>query len=76
MYDRGFKGLKQAIKLEFKLGKYSDVRFPLTAAARYSPLLGRRTLQGTLNICQVRRYAKLFRKVDQQHAGLYRKGLG
>ncbi|KAL3489311.1 signalosome subunit 2 [Aspergillus germanicus] len=24
MADRGFKGLKQAIKLEFKLGKYSD----------------------------------------------------
>jgi hypothetical protein len=22
---RGFKGLKQAIKLEFKLGRYSDV---------------------------------------------------
>jgi hypothetical protein len=24
-YCRGFKGLKQAIKLEFKLGRYSDV---------------------------------------------------
>lgn len=23
---RGFKGLKQAIKLEFKLGRYDDVR--------------------------------------------------
>lgn len=23
--DRGFKGLKQAIKLEFKLGRYDDV---------------------------------------------------
>lgn len=24
---RGFKGLKQAIKLEFKLGRYNDVAF-------------------------------------------------
>ena len=27
--DWGFKGLKQAIKLEFKLGRYDKVRFPL-----------------------------------------------
>lgn len=25
LVTRGFKGLKQAIKLEFKLGRYSDV---------------------------------------------------
>lgn len=25
MLFRGFKGLKQAIKVEFKLGRYSDV---------------------------------------------------
>lgn len=29
MTFRGFKGMKQAIKLEFKLGRYSDVSWPL-----------------------------------------------
>lgn len=28
--DCGFKGLKQAIKLEFRLGRYDQVRFPIS----------------------------------------------
>lgn len=37
MTFRGFKGLKQAIKLEFKLGRYSDVSWPLTCSLPFYP---------------------------------------
>lgn len=47
MIGRGFKGLKQAIKLEFKLGRYDKVDGVTTHFVRCSliDLIGRGTLQ-------------------------------
>lgn len=39
MISRGFKGLKQAIKLEFKLGRYSDVGLILMPPMHLNALL-------------------------------------
>ena len=54
--DWGFKGLKQAIKLEFRLGRYEKVsdRGSRTAGAQtLTSNPGCRTLHRALDICQV-----------------------
>ena len=43
-YPRGFKGLKQAIKVEFKLGRYTDVSPLKSHLAVAADFLGCRTL--------------------------------
>ena len=66
---RGFKGLKQAIKLEFKLARYDSVRAISGVFRRYTNITtGCRTLQRASHLRQVRRHTKLLRKVHQQHA--------
>lgn len=73
---RGFKGLKQAIKLEFKLGRYSDVSPRRLSHIDMSDWFqGYRTLPGTPHLRQVRCDTELFGKIDQQHARLHREGL-
>lgn len=53
--DWGFKGLKQAIKLEFKLGRYDKVRegryWTEGAALTWTP--GSRALHRATDICQI-----------------------
>lgn len=54
--DWGFKGLKQAIKLEFRLGRYEKVSGRGSRTAGGQTLTsnpGCRTLHRALNICQV-----------------------
>lgn len=46
--DWGFKGLKQAVKLEFKLGKYDKVRTPYACRFWYTDCY-RRLLSTTLS---------------------------
>lgn len=64
--DWGFKGLKQAIKLEFKLGRYEKVGggYP---GGTYEIVLtmcaGRRTLHRASHLRQVRRHPQLLGKV-------------
>ena len=68
LVTRGFKGLKQAIKLEFKLGRYSDVGGHLPKAFSYDyadVYLGCRALPRTTHLRQIGRHAKLFGKIDQ-----------
>jgi hypothetical protein len=70
--DWGFKGLKQAIKLEFKLARYDQVcsaAWASCAVANRSQ--GHRALQGAPHLRQVGRHAQLLGKVHQQHARLY-----
>jgi len=69
----GFKGLKQAIKLEFKLKRYDKVRRegrdgPPTAAD-VPP--GERALWGAPRLRQIGRNPQLLGKIDQQHARLH-----
>jgi hypothetical protein len=50
--SRGFKGLKQAIKLEFKLARYDQVHSALQASKRTTDNMeGSRTLQGASHLC-------------------------
>ena len=53
-YPRGFKGLKQATKLEYKLGKYDKVHEPAT---RSKPIAhwntGYRALYRAFDLCKV-----------------------
>jgi hypothetical protein len=73
---RGFKGLKQAIKLEFKLGRYDDVSLADNKVLRdISDKKGNRTLPRALDICQIGRHAKLLGQVNKQHARFHRKRL-
>ena len=69
LVTRGFKGLKQAIKLEFKLGRYSDVGVHLPVQCfsyDYADVcLGCRTLSRATHLRQVGRHAKLLGKIDQ-----------
>lgn len=74
--DWGFKGLKQAIKLEFKLGRYEKVSGESREEVPGQTTdcsTGRRTLHRASHIRQIRRHAKLLGEVDQQHAGLHRE---
>lgn len=60
--DWGFKGLKQAIKLEFTLGRYEkvSVRTESTIAGQALTLCaGGRALHGAFDICQVCRHSQL-----------------
>lgn len=70
--DWGFKGLKQAIKLEFKLGRYEKVggeqQFGYVRGSILTMLVGRRTLLRAAHLRQVCRYSELLREVHQQHA--------
>ena len=63
----GFKGLKQAIKLEFKLGRYEKACESYLNCFDTSNCssLGSGALQGASHICQVRRDPQLLRKVHQ-----------
>jgi hypothetical protein len=67
----GFKGLKQAIKLEFKTGKYDEVCSSILlnrgVVVWSSPndYEGRRTLQGAPHIRQVGRYEELLREINK-----------
>ena len=52
--DWGFKGLKQAIKLEFRLGRYEKVSGRESRSVREQALTsnpGRRTLHRALDVC-------------------------
>lgn len=74
-FPRGFKGLKQAVKLEYKLGKYDKVCESTTVSkpnAHWNP--GYRALYGAPNLRQVCCHPQLFRKVYKQHARLHREG--
>lgn len=73
---RGFKGLKQAIKLEFKLARYDQVRKAnqLPRDNRADTHAGSRTLQGASHLRQVGCHTQLLGKVHQQHARLHREG--
>lgn len=74
--DWGFKGLKQAIKLEFKLGRYEKVGAEQPHARSESVLTafaGRGALYRTSHLCQVSRHAQLLGEVHQQHARLHRE---
>jgi hypothetical protein len=71
--DWGFKGLKQAIKLEFKLGLYDKVKKSIVLLQLSANDLGRRALHRTPHICQERGHPKLLRKVYQQHPRLSRE---
>ena len=66
---RGFKGLKQAIKLEIALGKYDDVSttYPQLATLLIADA-GHRTLQTITHIRQVCRHQELLGEVHQQSA--------
>ena len=67
-YRRGFKGLKQAIKLEFKLGQYDKA---CSILSFHSPviitddILGCGALPRATDICQICCYEELFGKVNQ-----------
>lgn len=65
--DWGFKALKQAIKLEFKLKRYQEVGNANVDNRRTCPQLnrciGNRALRRTPDLCQVGRNEKLLRKV-------------
>lgn len=66
----GFKGLKQAIKLEFKTGKYDEVCYChlLDRVVLWSctnDYEGRRALQGAPHIRKVGRYEELLREIDK-----------
>lgn len=76
--DWGFKGLKQAIKLEFTLGRYDKVgsRTTYVLGQMLTLSTGSRALHGALDLCQVRGHSQLLGKVDQQHAGLHREECG
>lgn len=67
--DWGFKGLKQAIKLEFKLSRYEDVSMRWSDKTESGETLtgipGRQTLRGAVDLCQICRHQKLLRKVNQ-----------
>ncbi len=72
LHSRGFKGLKQAVKLEYKLGKYDQVtndqkRFRVISLM----CLGYRPLHRAPDICQICGHTKLLREVYQQYARLY-----
>jgi COP9 signalosome complex subunit 2 len=72
--DWGFKGLKQAIKLEFRLGRYEKVSDGGSRTAGGQTLTsnpGCRTLHRALDICQVSSHPQLLRKIHQQHARLH-----
>lgn len=68
--DWGFKGLKQAIKLEFKLGRYDKVSFVsrVERVTETDNRAGCRALQRAVDLRQVGRHPQLLRKVHQQHA--------
>ena len=61
---RGFKGLKQAIKLEFKMGKYDDACLAVLSRLVLT-VIGHWTLPRAFDLCQVCRYPQLLGKVDQ-----------
>ena len=73
--DWGFKGLKQAIKLEFKLCRYDKVGVLCLdeRGALADHRLGRRALHRASHLCQVSRDSQLLGEVDQQHARFYRE---
>ena len=58
---RGFKGLKQAIKLEFNLRRYDQVRLHRMACPDIITKfeVGSRTLPRAVDICQVRCHTEL-----------------
>ena len=69
--DWGFKGLKQAVKLEYKLAKYDEVRDSRISSFTNAYLnLGYQTLYGTSYLRQVCRDTQLLRKINQQYARL------
>lgn len=75
IYPRGFKGLKQAVKLEYKLGKYDKVRCSMVDSRPSThPSTGYRALYRTPHLRQVCCHPQLLRKVHKQHARLYREG--
>lgn len=70
--DWGFKALKQAIKLEFKLGRYNDVGAIGDEMDIGKGMLmagtGCQTLHRAVDLCQISCHAELLREVHQQHA--------
>jgi len=69
--DWGFKGLKQAIKLEFRLGRYEKVSGRESRTEGEQTLTsnpGSRTLHRSLDICQISSHPQLLREIHQQHA--------
>ena len=58
--DWGFKGLKQAVKLEFKLGKYDKVKIHIMSDELHAySIVGCRTLHRASNVRQKRSHTKL-----------------
>lgn len=58
--DWGFKGLKQAIKLEFKLQRYDEVCHGRRAGWQHTDRpAGHQALRGASHLRQVRRHAQL-----------------
>ena len=75
-FGRGFKGLKQAIKLEFKLKLYDKVNALLkvtTIPPNAYQVAGRCTLPNFIDVRQVRCDPKLLREIHQQYLGFYRE---
>ena len=71
-YPRGFKGLKQAVKMEYKLGKYEKVRESMTDSkpnTHWNP--GYRALYRAFDLRQVCCHPQLLRKVYKQYARLH-----
>jgi COP9 signalosome complex subunit 2 len=66
--DWGFKGLKQAIKLEFRLGRYEKVSGCESKTQQEQTLTsnpGCRALHRALDICQVSGHSQLLREIHQ-----------
>ncbi len=78
IYDpRGFKGLKQAVKLEYKLGKFDKVRSSMILSKPNThPNPGYRALYRASYLRQVCCDPQLLREVHKQHARLHREGCG
>ena len=74
-YPRGFKGLKQATKLEYKLGKYDKVQDSKTDSKSMTYWnTGYRALYRAFDLRKVGCHPQLLRKVHKQHARLHREG--
>lgn len=68
---RGFKGLKQAIKLEFKLARYDQVPTNRDPQLQLLTKTGDGALPRTSHLRQVCGDTELLGKVYQQHARFY-----
>lgn len=75
---RGFKALKQMIKISFQLDKLDDVRviYTMLYNINSSLCIDIKILLSVVDLCQISRVKKLQRKEYQQHIRLcifYRK---